>query len=276
MTEVQLAPMSGPAVRLSAVTVERDRRPILDRLDWSVARGSCCAVIGPNGAGKSTLLAVITGYLWPRRGRVEVLGHELGRVELIELRRRIGIVGTSRLPDFHDDLTAHETVLAGRYGTVVIPPRLTPGAADHAAAAAELEAVGMRARAGKPFGTLSGGERMRVLLARAVVARPELLILDEPAAGLDMAGRDAFRGALERMIAERPELTTVVVTHHLEDLPAPVDRALLLRDGRALAEGPVGDVLTAANLTAAFGCDVDLFHENGRWWTRVRPAPWRL
>ncbi|MEN6626026.1 MAG: ATP-binding cassette domain-containing protein [Candidatus Sumerlaeia bacterium] len=258
-------------IRLEGVSLTRGGRVILDGIDWRVGRGACCAMLGPNGAGKSTLLAIVTGFMWPQDGRVFVFGEEFGRVEIAPLRKRIGIVGHSRLPEHHGDMTALETVVAGRWGTIVIPPRVTPTDEDLAAARRELAGAGLERFAGEYFENLSGGEKMRVQLARAVVADPELLILDEPTSGLDLGGRAAFNGALERLLAARPSLTTIIVTHHVEDLPSSLSDVLLIRDGRVIAAGPARDNLSSETLSAAFGCEVELTRRNGRYQTQVRP-----
>ncbi len=258
-------------IRLEGVTLKRGGRAILDGIDWRVGRGVSCAMLGPNGAGKSTLLAVVTGFMWPQRGRVFVLGEQYGRVELGPLRRRIGIVGHSRLPEFHGDMTALETVLAGRWGTIVIPPRVKIEERDMEAARHSLAAAGLERLAGEYFENLSGGEQMRVLLARAVVAEPELLILDEPTAGLDLGGRAAFNGALGRLLAARPTMTAVIVTHYIEDLPTSLDDVLILREGRVVAAGPARVNLTSEALSRAFDCEVDLIRRNGHYQAQVKP-----
>ncbi|MCE5229424.1 ATP-binding cassette domain-containing protein [bacterium] len=258
-------------IRLEGVTLRRGGRTILDSIDWRVGKGRCCAMLGPNGAGKSTLLAIVTGFMWPQEGRVFVFGEQYGRVELGPLRRRIGIVGHSRLPEFHGDMTAFETVLAGRWGTIVIPPRVKIEERDIEAARRELAAAGLERFADQYFENLSGGEQMRLQLARAVVADPELLILDEPTTGLDLGGRAAFNGALERLLAARPNLTAIVVTHAIEDLPTSLDDVLLLRDGRIVASGPAREHLTSENLSRAFGCEVELIRRNGHFQAQVTP-----
>lgn len=265
------------AIALDSITLSRSRRALLDGLSWRVPVGSCCAVLGPNGAGKSTLLAVITGYLWPQQGTVQILGARYGQVDLTAFRRRMGVLGYSRLPAHHPEMTALETVVAGRWGGIVIPPNIEPRAEDLAAARRELVTVGMAAREGEPFGNLSSGEQMRALLARALVANPELLILDEPTSALDMAARAAFKFALDRLIQERPAMTVALVTHYVEDLPTRTRDILLLREGRVVASGPIQQTLSSASLSQTFGCEVKLFQEDGHYWTRVRPGQdWRL
>lgn len=260
------------AIALDRVALIRNRRVLLDEITWNIPRGACCAVLGPNGAGKSTLLAVVTGHLWPARGTVTVLGERYGAVDLARFRKRMGFLGHSRLPEFHGDLSAFDTVLAGRWSAIVPPPHIEPSEEDLAAARRELGLVGMAARAEDPFGNLSSGEQMRVLLARALVAEPELLILDEPTSALDMAGRAAFTYAMDHLIASRPGLTIVLVTHEVADLPSRTSHVLLLREGKIVAAGTREAALTSASLSAAFDCEIQLSQEAGHCWTRVRPA----
>lgn len=259
------------AIHLNDLTLARRGRVLLDRLSWRVPVGGCSAVLGANGAGKSTLLAVIGGYLWPQQGSVEVLGERYGQVDLSSFRRRMGVLGHSRLPEFHPELSVYETVLAGRWGAIVPPPHHPVTPADEEAARRELRLVGLGERAGDDFGALSTGEQMRTLLARALVGEPELLILDEPTSVMDMAARAMFAQALDRLIAARPALTIVIVTHYTEDLPRRTREVLLLRAGRAVASGPIKTTLTSEFLSATFGCEVQVHAEDGRYWTRVLP-----
>jgi iron complex transport system ATP-binding protein len=258
------------AIDLDSIVLKRGGRTLLDRLTWRVPVGSCCAVLGPNGAGKSTLLAIITGYLWPQKGTVRVLGEQYGRVDLTRFRRQMGILGYSRLPEHHADMTALETVVAGLWGGIVIPPNVEPNEEDLAAARRELLTVGMSERANEYFGSLSSGEQMRTLLARALVANPDLLILDEPTAALDMAARASFKQALDRLIGSKPGMTVALVTHYVEDLPLRTQEVLLLREGRMIASGPIGQALSSENLSETFGCEVNLYREDGHYWTQVR------
>jgi iron complex transport system ATP-binding protein len=264
-------PQSPLAIALDHVTLIRNRRTLLGDVTWHVPAGACCGVLGPNGAGKSTLLAVLTGHLWPGDGTVRVLGERYGAVELASFRKRMGFVGHSRLPEFHDDLSVFETVLAGRWSAILPPPHIQPTEADFEATRRELALVGMSARAEDPFGAMSSGEQMRVLLARALVADPELLILDEPTAPLDMAGRAAFTYAMERLIERRPGLTTILVTHEVADLPRHTTHITLVKEGRLVAHGPRAEALTGASLSDAFDCEIQLHQEDGHYWTRVKP-----
>lgn len=277
MSDITPSPAPCPAapaeaIALEGVVLQRSRRILLADIHWHVPVGACCAVLGPNGAGKSTLLAVLTGHLWPARGTVRVLGERYGAVDLSHFRKRMGFLGHSRLPEFHGELSAFETVLAGRWSAIVPPPHIEPTEEDFEAARRELALVGMTSRAADPFGNLSTGEQMRILLARALVAEPELLILDEPTSPLDMSGRAAFTYAMDRLIERRPALTIILVTHEVADLPRHTSHVLLLSEGKIVANGPRTEALTSATLSAAFDCAIELHHENGHYWTHVRPT----
>jgi iron complex transport system ATP-binding protein len=279
--------LSAPAIVLEAIRLCRGGRTILSGpdagdapggLSWTVPAGACAAILGPNGAGKSTLLSIISGFTWPQEGSVSVLGERYGRVDLPRFRRRMGFAGSSRVPQFHPENTALETVVAGLWGGIIIPPSIEPSAEDEAAALRELAVVGMESRRDAEMERLSSGEQMRVLLARALVAQPELLILDEPTTALDIAARAAFADALDRLHAERPGLSVLLVSHHVEDLPRATSRILLLSEGRVVAAGTPEEALTSATLSRAYHCEVELFREEGRFWTRVRRGPdwhWR-
>src|SRR6476646_2771711 len=226
---------------MSGVAVVRDSATLLADIEWTVREGERWAVLGPNGAGKTTLLQVAAGALFPSRGRVELLGEVFGKVDLGELRTRVGL--SSAL--LADRIPAHEraldVVITASYG-VVGRWQERYDDADAARATDLLARVMLRAFADRRFGTLSEGERKRVLLARALMTDPELLLLDEPAAGLDLGAREALLRLLSRLWAEGPPV--VLVTHHVEEVPLGTSHALVLGRGKALAAGPVGEVLT--------------------------------
>jgi iron complex transport system ATP-binding protein len=241
--------------------VRRGGRTILGPLDWTVARGERWGVAGPNGAGKTTLLRIASAQLRPSAGAATVLGGRFGRTSLAALRTRIGLVEPALGRRFYPQQRAIDVVLTGAEGTI-LPTDVASETVERARAL--LEAVGVGAFATRLFADCSEGERARILLARALLADAELLVLDEPAAGLDLPGRELLLAALDRVLAERPGLTTVTVTHHLEELPAGTTHALLLRDGRAVAQGPVGDALTDETLSACFGLPLHLERRGGR------------
>jgi iron complex transport system ATP-binding protein len=267
-----------PALRLRDVTVWewddrlRRRQPILTGVDWSVGPGEQWALLGPNGAGKSTLLDVAAGMRHPSRGSVEILGETVGRTDLRTLRERIGHVDVKTEEAFSPRRTAREVVLTGATGTIqVIGERLL--AADHGRAAQLLSQFGCAAIAEHSFASCSQGERRRILLARAMMRHPPLLLLDEPGDGLDLPGREALLAALTFLAVEQPAPAMLLVTHHLEELPPTITHALLLADGRVSACGPAPAVLAAGPLSACFGVSVSVSRAGGRWAARAT-ASW--
>ena len=264
------------ALRLAGVTVwewderSRQRQPILSDVSWSVAPGEQWAVLGPNGAGKSTLLDVAAGMRHPSRGEVAILGETVGRVDLRSLRELIGHVDVKTEEAFSPRRTALEVVLTGLTGTIqVLQERVDDKAQQRAAQL--LEQVGCAAVGAHAFASCSQGERRRVLIARALMRRPPLLLLDEPADGLDLPGREALLTALATLAGERPAPAVVLVTHHLEELPPTITHALLLRAGRAVACGAAPGVLSAEPLSACFGVPVEVTRADGRWAARATP-----
>jgi iron complex transport system ATP-binding protein len=271
------APTDGPAIRMRGVRVwaaGEDRRvTILDGVDWLVEPGQHWAVLGPNGAGKSTLLRLAGAVRHPSAGHVELLGAVVGRTDLRALRARIGVVDAATALTLPAWLAAGDVVLTGATGTV--QPRWERYGPPERRRAGELLAlVGCAHLAERPLGRCSTGEIQRVQVARALMAEPALLLLDEPAAGLDLPAREALLAAMAELAAARPALTTVTVTHHLEELPASVSHALLLRAGRAVAAAPLAEALTGANLSACFGLPVEVGRLGPRW-TAWSAASWR-
>jgi len=217
--------------------------------------------VGPNGAGKTTLLSLAAARLHPSEGVVRVLGGALGAVDVHALRSRIGHVDAGLATAFAPRLTALEVAMTGATGSIALLGDRV-GEAQRARAADLLEVMGCGAIAGRRFTRLSRGERQRVLLARALVPGPRLLLLDEPTSGLDLPGREAFLAGLEAL--SRDGLTTVQVSHHLEELSAATTHALLLRGGRVVAAGPAADVLREGPLSRCFGAPVRLARAGGR------------
>ncbi|MER7989781.1 ATP-binding cassette domain-containing protein [Streptomyces noursei] len=238
---------------------------ILDGVDWTVRSGEHWALLGANGAGKTTVLRLVGALMFPTVGTVEVLGHRLGRVDVRELRAAIGLVSSAqKVPQ---DATAHTVVLTGATGTVQPLWRRYDQATRERAheLLAELE---LKELTDRPYGVCSGGQRARILIARALMADPSLLLLDEPFNALDLPSREDLIDALHRLAAGRPELATVTVTHHLEELSPAIGRAVLLRDGRVQALGPVAQVLTSERMTACFGRPIEVSRHEGRWLAR--------
>ncbi len=230
--------MPEPVLQMSGVAVVRDGSTMLSDVDWTVRDGERWVVLGPNGAGKSTLLHVAGASLFPSRGTVELLGERFGAADLGELRTRVGLSSSSlgdRVPPHEKAL---DVIVTAAYGVVGRwSERYDP--ADVARAQDLLGRMGLRAFADRRFGTLSEGERKRVLLARALMTDPELLLLDEPAAGLDLGAREALLRLLTRLAADDDAPPTVLVTHHVEEVPVGTTHALLLSRGRSIAAGPV-------------------------------------
>jgi iron complex transport system ATP-binding protein len=254
-----------PDVIFQAVSVDfvRDGRLLLDQVSLTVRAGEHWALLGPNGAGKSTLLQIMATYAYPSRGQVDVLGYRLGRVDVFSLRPWIGHVSTHHRVD--PQRTVREVVLTGATGTIQLVQRRETSAAELSRAAALTELMGLAGRADAAWQVLSQGERSRALIARALMAQPRLLLLDEPAAGLDVAGREQLLASVDDLRVRQPELATVLVTHHLEELPTSTTHALLLRGGKILASGPAGDVLTTELVTSCFGHPVAVSRHAGRW-----------
>ncbi|MFD5636004.1 ABC transporter ATP-binding protein [Streptomyces sp. NPDC127077] len=267
MAEVRTEPdASGPGavVALRDVSVHRhtNRQVILSEIDWTVRAGEHWALLGANGAGKTTLLRLLGALMHPTTGSVEVLGCRLGRVDVRELRARIGHVSTAqRVPQ---DLDALGVVLTGHTGTV--QPLWRKYDAEVRRRGHELLAeLDIKELADRPYGVCSGRQRARVLIARALMAEPALLLLDEPFNALDLPSREDLVEAMQRLAESRPELATVTVTHHLEELSPAVGHTLLLREGRVLAQGPVDDTLTDSRMTDCFGRRITVVRHGGRW-----------
>ncbi|MGA8994457.1 MAG: ABC transporter ATP-binding protein [Nocardioidaceae bacterium] len=267
--------MPEVVLSLSGVAVVRDGATLLADVDWTIREGERWAVLGPNGAGKTTLLQVAGAALFPTRGRVELLGEVFGEVDLGELRTRVGMSSAllaDRIPSHEKAL---DVVITASYG-VVGRWRESYDPSDVRRAEGLLGRVGLRAFTDRRFGTLSEGERKRVLLARALMTDPELLLLDEPAAGLDLGGREDLVSTLSSLALDEVAPATVLVSHHVEEIPPGFTHVLLLREGAVVAAGPLEQVLTAEVLSETFGMPLLLGHEDGRWSARRRePRPVR-
>jgi iron complex transport system ATP-binding protein len=259
-----------PAVRLESVSVVRDGSPLLDGVSWSVEARERWALLGPNGSGKTTLLRVCGAALWPTRGVVEILGGRLGRVDMRELRQRIALVSASVSRSLRPGVEALDVVLTGRHAALETWwHEYTDEDRGRAASLLADAGFGGDAFAGRPFGLLSEGERQQVLLARALMADAELILMDEPAAGLDLGARERLLGRLAELAADPGVPPLVLVTHHLEEIPAGTTHAALLRGGRLVAAGPVAEVLDDDAVSAAFGVDVAVERRDGRWAARA-------
>ena len=262
-----------PAILMQGVRIRRGRSWLLEGIDWRVEPGEQWALLGPNGAGKSTLLTLAAAVMHPTEGRVELLGERMGRTDVRRLRERIGEVDTlldRKLDERYDVATI---VLTGATGTRI---PLWERYDDEAKARAEelIELFGCADLSESPLGICSQGERQRVLLARALMSAPRLLLLDEPASALDLPAREALLAALEALAASDSELTTVLATHHLEELPRSTTHALLLHGGKVVASGPVEETLTSEALSRCFAIPIEVTRRDGRWLAHA-PAGWR-
>ncbi|GLW09312.1 ABC transporter ATP-binding protein [Microtetraspora sp. NBRC 13810] len=272
MSDVIVPDRSGVALDIAGAGVRVSGRWLLSDIDWRVEYGQHWVILGPNGAGKTTLLSVAASVRHPSTGTATVLGHRLGRVDLRELRRHIGLVAARGLVDEalmeEEGATAHTVVLTGHTGTAA-PLWDRYGPAEHERAHRLLADLGCKDLAERPFGVCSQGERARIRVARALMADPAIVFLDEPSSGLDLPAREDLIVAVEDLAAARPELTTVTVTHHLEEVPATTTHALLMRDSRILAAGPAEEVLNGASLSECFQRPLHLDRVDGRWYARA-------
>ncbi len=257
-------------LEVSGVDFIRSGRYLLADVDLTVERGQHWVLIGPNGAGKSTLLKLLGAHAHPSRGTVRVLGRQLGRVDMRELRTHIGYVDPRHPLDW--PLTVHEVVLTGATMTIAIQQRWRATPAQHEQADQLIDVLGMTALRDAKWQTLSSGERGRALIARALMPEPALLLLDEPATGLDLAAREQLLSGLDGLRTQHPDLASVLVTHHLEEIPASTTSAVLLRDGRIVAQGAVDDVITSDNVSTTFDHPVRITRADGRWQARAMPG----
>jgi iron complex transport system ATP-binding protein len=257
-----------PVIEVSALRVEREA-VILESIDWRVERGQHWVILGANGSGKTSLLRALTGYLPPTAGQISVLGETYGRFDWRDLRTRIGLVSSSVHQMMEDNETALKAVVSGRYAQIGYWGEMRP--ADLRAADAILRRIEARALRDRPWRFLSQGERQRVLIGRALMASPRLMILDEPCAGLDPVAREHFLQFLGRIAAARGAPTSILVTHHVEEVIPLFSHVLVLKSGRVLAAGSRARVLTSATLSEAFKAPVRLTRARGRYSLAVRP-----
>jgi iron complex transport system ATP-binding protein len=257
--------MVSPVVSLSDVSLVLDGKKVLSHVDWRVMPGENWAVIGPNGSGKTCLLSIINGYRWPTRGTVSVLGRRFGSSDLRELRTEIGLVSSYLDWMISEDQRVVDLVLSGKFGSVKVWREV--GQADIDEAVSLLRAVGCFAHRGKVLSELSQGERQKVAIARALMARPRLMVLDEPCEGLDLASRESFIDSLVPLLLLRGKGPSFIeVTHRTEDIPRGFTHALLLRAGRVVASGKIGATLTSKKLTRCLGTNVELKRWEGRYY----------
>ena len=249
-------------LELSDLRVSRGRQELLRGVNWRIEQGQNWVILGPNGSGKTTLLKALTGYLSPSAGEISLLGKRYGDCDWRELRFEIGVVTSAFALSIPPAEPAIETVISGKYAQLDLWHATTR--ADRQAAQKLLQRIGLGALADRPWVYLSQGERQRVLIARAMMARPRLLILDEPCAGLDPVAREEFLVYLEAIARQRGAPALVLVTHHVEEITASFSHALLLRAGQVHRSGELRRILTSANLATVFGAPLKLRRGKGR------------
>jgi iron complex transport system ATP-binding protein len=257
--------LSGVVFQVRGVTVHRNRQPIVVGIDWTIHRGERWVVLGPNGAGKTTLVRILSTYLVPSSGSVEVLGNRIGRTNVADLRPRIGYLSPALAHEIPEQLTPRQIVDAAQAGAI-FPWYVEPSRMDRARTDAALARVGMADVPERPFATFSSGEQLRIQLARALVTDPAALLLDEPMASLDIGGRETLVSTLASLAAG-PIGAIVVVLHRVEDIPPGFTHALLVRDGRLGAAGPIEEVLADGPMSDAFGTELRVRRAGHRWST---------
>lgn len=255
-------------LQFEQVTVRRGQKLLLDSVDWTVEEDERWAILGPNGAGKTTLLQLASATLHPTSGVVAIFGERLGAVDVFELRPRIGLSSAALAQRIPNQEAVVDVVVSAGYA-VIGRWREAYGRLDVRRAKLLLDRFGVRELADRTYGTLSEGERKRVQIARALMTDPELLLLDEPAAGMDLGGREDLLRRLTGLAADAEAPASVLVTHHVEEIPVGVTHAMLLREGKVVSQGLAGDVLTSENLSATFGLALTVERDAGRFFARA-------
>ncbi len=256
-------PLQDEILALCDVSFERDHNTILEHVSWTVRRGQHWVVYGPNGAGKTTLLNIICGYQWPTEGEVRVLRQRFGQVDLGRLRRRIAFVSDPLQRLIHPQLCGAEVLITGaRSHLNLFDPPSTAELRHVVEVAVQTHTEELLE---KPFAAMSTGERQRILIARALMRRPDIIIFDEPCAGLDLAGREFVLHTVGLAAAQPQQPTLILTTHHVEEITQIFTHALLLREGRVWVAGPIRETLTSRNLTALFDLPIRVTQRHGRW-----------
>ena len=248
------------------LTIEREKA-ILDGIDWTIKQGENWVILGPNGSGKTSLLKSLVGYFPPTSGSISVLGKVFGRSNWNLLRLKIGLVSSSIQQRIEENEPAVDVVVSGKYAQVNYWGRIFKK--DRARALELMELLGCSYLDGKPWITFSQGEKQRLLIARALMTKLEILILDEPCAGLDPVAREHFLESIDRLAKSRPELPIILVTHHVEEITCIYTHALLLKNGKSVSNGPIGKSLTTANMKEAFSSELSLRKSKDRYQLKI-------
>jgi iron complex transport system ATP-binding protein len=258
-----------PVLQFAGVTVRRGEAVLVEDIDWTIEEDERWVVLGPNGAGKTTLMQVAAAQIHPTSGVAGILDEVLGAVDVFDLRPRIGLTSAALAERVPGQERVHDVVVSASY-SVIGRWREHYDELDHARATDLLAELGVARLADRTFGTLSEGERKRVQIARALMTDPELLILDEPAAGLDLGGREDLVSTLSVLAMDGAAPAIILVSHHVEEIPPGFTHVLMLREGRVTAAGPLERVMTEETLSATFGMPLVLQHQDGRWAARRR------
>ena len=254
---------------VSNAIVSRSGKDILGPVSFTLSEGERWVILGPNGAGKSTLLKLLATEIFPTKGEIRLLGHQMGKVDVFELRTRIGVCGSMKHEQIPADETVKDVVLTAAYA-VLGRWNEAYDLWDESRAVALLTTFGVRELAERDYGTLSDGERKRVQISRALMADPELLLLDEPAAGLDLGGREDLLRRFTTFAADPLAPASILVTHHIEEIPAGTTHALILKDGKIAISGPVHEVITSTHLSAIFQIPMEVIFDGSRFSARAR------
>lgn len=258
-------PREDTVLQLAAVHRRIDGNNILHDFDWTVRRGEHWVVLGPNGSGKTTAARIASLRLHPTSGTVRVLGTELGRSDIRPLLGKVGYAAAALADQLRPELAAVDVVMTAKYGALETWWH-DYTASDRQQAMTSLDRVGVPHLADQQFGRCSSGEKQRVLIARALMTDPALLILDEPTAALDLGGREAFVTTLDRLAVRADASPMVLITHHVDEIPSTFTHCLLMAEGTTLQSGPIEDVLTKEHLSEAFGVDLEIERRHDRWW----------
>jgi iron complex transport system ATP-binding protein len=259
---------SNRVLELRDVSVRRGEKTILGPISFSISEGERWVVLGPNGAGKSTLLQILATRIFPTKGTVTVLDKEMGKVDLWELRTRIGICGTLISEDIPYDEKVRDVVLTAAY-SVLGRWNEAYDLWDESRAVALLTTFGVREMADRSYGTLSDGEKKRVQISRALMVDPELLLLDEPTAGLDLGGREDLLKRFSLFASDAAAPASILVTHHIEEIPVGTTHALILKDGSIAVSGPIDQVITSEHMSAVFELPMEVRYEGFRFFARA-------
>jgi iron complex transport system ATP-binding protein len=257
--------MDGPVVSLRNVSVVKGGARLLDRIDWEIGPGDRWVLFGPNGSGKTTLMEVLSSYLFPTAGTVHLFGKRLGAADVRDLRPRIGYVGSAPARFVRPATRVIDLVVTGLHASFFATRWHTYAETDWDRAGECLDALGAGHLTERRFATLSEGERKRVLIARSLMPAPQLLLLDEPGAGLDLGARESLVESLASLAMAPVESPVVLITHHVEEIPPGFDRMMMLSHGRMVASGLLAEVLTPVALSRAFDMDLQVERSGSRW-----------